>query len=149
MHLKGNRIGAYARYSSDKQNVSSVDDQLRRFRPALAPNRARIESGADVLLECAASDGVMVIAGARNEHRYYVCSNYRRGRCNNAKSVPAARVKQRMMESIKERLCSPEGISYARKKVAEHLGEVERNREAQMNGTALAPRSHREAHREP
>ncbi len=37
MQLKGNRIGAYARYSSDKQNVSSVDDQLRRFRTALAP----------------------------------------------------------------------------------------------------------------
>ncbi len=37
-----------------------------------------------------------------------------------------------MMESIKERLCSPEGISYARKRLAEHLGEVERNREAQM-----------------
>jgi Resolvase, N terminal domain len=37
VHLKGNRIGAYARDSSDKQNVSSVDDQLRRFRTALAP----------------------------------------------------------------------------------------------------------------
>ena len=37
MRLKGERIAAYARYSSDKQSVSSVDDQLRRFRSALAP----------------------------------------------------------------------------------------------------------------
>ncbi|HEX4352783.1 MAG TPA: recombinase family protein, partial [Polyangiales bacterium] len=32
MHLKGNRVAAYARYSSDRQNEASVDDQLRRLR---------------------------------------------------------------------------------------------------------------------
>ena len=36
MNLKGNRIGAYARYSSDKQSDSSIEDQLRRFRDVLA-----------------------------------------------------------------------------------------------------------------
>src|SRR5438034_3793127 len=32
MGMKGDRIAAYARYSSDKQNESSIDDQLRRAR---------------------------------------------------------------------------------------------------------------------
>ena len=32
MQLKGDRIAAYARYSSDRQSESSVDDQLRRIR---------------------------------------------------------------------------------------------------------------------
>jgi site-specific DNA recombinase len=37
LQLKGDRIGAYARYSSDNQRESSIDDQLRRFGTALAP----------------------------------------------------------------------------------------------------------------
>jgi site-specific DNA recombinase len=36
VHLKGNRIAAYARYSSDKQSENSIEDQLRRFRELLA-----------------------------------------------------------------------------------------------------------------
>lgn len=40
MHLKGNRIAAYARYSSDRQSESSVEDQLRRLH-AFAAARGR------------------------------------------------------------------------------------------------------------
>lgn len=36
MRLTGNRVAAYARYSSDKQSESSIEDQLRRFRELLA-----------------------------------------------------------------------------------------------------------------
>lgn len=32
MQLKGDRVAVYARYSSDRQNDSSIDDQLRRIR---------------------------------------------------------------------------------------------------------------------
>ncbi len=32
MHLKGNRVAGYARYSSDRQSDASVEDQLRRLR---------------------------------------------------------------------------------------------------------------------
>jgi len=32
MQLKGNRIGVYARYSSDRQHDSSIEDQIRRLR---------------------------------------------------------------------------------------------------------------------
>ena len=32
MNLKGDRIAAYARFSSDKQSDASIDDQLRRLK---------------------------------------------------------------------------------------------------------------------
>ena len=35
--LKGNRIAAYARFSSDRQSESSIEDQLRKVSKALAP----------------------------------------------------------------------------------------------------------------
>jgi DNA invertase Pin-like site-specific DNA recombinase len=38
MQLKGDLVAAYARYSSDRQNESSVEDQLRRVRAFLAGN---------------------------------------------------------------------------------------------------------------
>lgn len=36
MQLKGDRVAAYARFSSEKQSESSIDDQLRRIRDRLA-----------------------------------------------------------------------------------------------------------------
>ena len=38
MHLKGSRVAAYARYSSDRQSETSVEDQLRRLRTFASAN---------------------------------------------------------------------------------------------------------------
>lgn len=84
------------------------------------------------LLECAACGGVMVIGGGEANRRYYACSNSRRGRCKNQKRVLARVVKARLLEAIKDRLISRDGIAYVRKRIAEHLGEVARNREAEI-----------------
>ena len=35
MSFRGDRIAAYARYSSDKQSEASIEDQLRRLRDFL------------------------------------------------------------------------------------------------------------------
>ncbi len=45
MHLKGSRVGAYARYSSDRQNETSVDDQLRRLRGFATTHGRIIDDG--------------------------------------------------------------------------------------------------------
>lgn len=40
--LKGLRVGAYARYSSDLQNPSSTEDQIRRLRTELVEARGGV-----------------------------------------------------------------------------------------------------------
>jgi hypothetical protein len=74
----------------------------------------------------------MVIAGGRAGDRYYGCSNNRRGRCANRKTIAAERVKSSLMASVHDLLVSDAGIKFARKRIAEALGELVRNREAEI-----------------
>jgi site-specific DNA recombinase len=84
------------------------------------------------LLECAACDGPMVIGGGEPGRRYYACSNSRRGRCKNRKTVLASVVRTKLLAGFHDRVSSRDGIAFARKRIAEHLGEMARNREAEI-----------------
>lgn len=84
------------------------------------------------LLECAACDGPMVIGGGEAGRRYYACSNSRRERCTNRKTVLESVVRTKLLAGFKERLSSPDGITYVRKRIAEELGQLARNREAEL-----------------
>jgi site-specific DNA recombinase len=44
MGFKGHNVGAYARYSSDRQNEASIEDQLRRLRTYAAEHGYKIAS---------------------------------------------------------------------------------------------------------
>lgn len=43
MHFKGDRVAGYARYSSDRQSESSVEDQLRRIRGFASKSGKRLD----------------------------------------------------------------------------------------------------------
>jgi hypothetical protein len=76
----------------------------------------------------------MIITGWRSGHRYYSCSNGRRGRCANRHNVAAETVRTKLMASVHDLLLSDAGLKFARKRIAEGLGELARIRN--LDGTA-------------
>jgi site-specific DNA recombinase len=84
------------------------------------------------LLYCGVCGAPMIINGG-GATRYYRCVDYaRRGTCTNGLGVKESIARQRILEAIRERLMSPEGITRARKRLAERLGELGRQRTAEL-----------------
>lgn len=70
----------------------------------------------------------MVISGG-SSRAYYRCETYsRRGRCTNKRSVPEAVVRANLLDELRRRLTSPDAVAYARKRIAERLGDFSRDR---------------------
>ena len=77
------------------------------------------------LLFCGECGGRMVISGGSGGNAYYRCEAYnKRGTCKNALSVREAVVRQNLLDEIRHRLVSSEGVQHARKVIAERLGQV-------------------------
>jgi hypothetical protein len=79
------------------------------------------------LLYCAACGGKMVICGGSGSSSYYRCETHnKRGTCANDLSVREAVVRESLLDEIRHRLASDDGIRHARKCIAEVLGEIAR-----------------------
>lgn len=65
--------------------------------------------------------------------KYYRCSNHlKRGTCKNASSVREDVARASVLGELRHKLLSPSSTLYARKRVAERLGELERARGSKL-----------------
>jgi DNA invertase Pin-like site-specific DNA recombinase len=84
------------------------------------------------LLVCGVCGSKMVVSGGSND-AYYRCEGHaKRGICPNALSVRESVVRANILDELRRRLFSDQGIAYARKKLAERLGELERDRDSEL-----------------
>lgn len=78
------------------------------------------------LLHCAVCGGKMVISGGSST-AYYRCQEYSKRRtCTNSKSVREDVLRTSLLEELRHRLASNDGLAYARKRIAERLGALSR-----------------------
>ena len=74
----------------------------------------------------------MVIGGGSND-AYYRCEGHsKRGNCANALSVRESIVRTSLLDELRHRLVSDQGIAYARKRLAETIGELSRTRDTEL-----------------
>lgn len=83
------------------------------------------------LLRCACGAPMIVQQGS--SAGYYVCADSRHGRCANTKRLRESLAVERVIEALRTRLGSSEGIAYARKRIAERLGELGKTRGAEIS----------------
>ena len=64
---------------------------------------------------------------------YYRCEAHsKRGNCANALSVKEIIVRKSLLDELRHRLLAGDGLAYARKRIAERLGEVSRDQNAEL-----------------
>lgn len=84
------------------------------------------------LLVCGVCGGKMIIGGGSTEP-YYRCEGHaKRGVCTNTLSVRESVVRTNILDELRRRLFSDNGIAYARKQLAERLGSIERERAGEL-----------------
>ena len=84
------------------------------------------------LLCCGVCGSKMVISGGSKD-AYYRCEGHaKRGNCNNALSVRESIVRTGLLDELRHRLVSNQGLAYARKRLAESLGELTRTRDSEL-----------------
>jgi hypothetical protein len=65
--------------------------------------------------------------------RYYACAtNRRKGTCTNRRAIKEPIARTRILDAIRERLTSPDGIAHVRKTIAEYLRDYSRNLDADI-----------------
>jgi site-specific DNA recombinase len=83
------------------------------------------------LLFCGACNAPMIIHGG--DVPAYRCPDHtKRGTCANALSVPERVARTQLLAALRDNLLSQEGIAYARKRIAEKLGDLGRTRNAEV-----------------
>jgi hypothetical protein len=86
------------------------------------------------LLVCGVCSGAMVVYGGGQGSRHYRCSDQvKRGTCKNRLGIREDVAKHRVLDALRAKLASPEGVAYVRRRVAERLGEMERTRSADLD----------------
>jgi site-specific DNA recombinase len=84
------------------------------------------------LLKCGLCGSPMNISGGSST-RYYRCDAHnKRGTCSNALSVREDILRQKLLEELLHTLARPSGLAFARKCIAEGLGEIERTRRSKL-----------------
>ncbi|MEO7735057.1 MAG: recombinase family protein, partial [Kofleriaceae bacterium] len=84
------------------------------------------------ILTCGECEGPMTIMGG-SSCRYYACATNRtKGTCTNRRAIKEPVARTRILDAIRERLTSKDGIAHVRKAVAEYLGDYSRNLEADI-----------------
>jgi site-specific DNA recombinase len=79
------------------------------------------------ILICDECGGPMTIIGG-SSLRYYACSTSRtKGTCANRRTIKEPIARTRILDAIRERLTSKDGIAHVRHAVAEHLRDYSRN----------------------
>ncbi|MFZ5893256.1 MAG: recombinase family protein [Myxococcota bacterium] len=83
------------------------------------------------LLCCGVCGGKMIIAGGSADVYYRCEANKKRGTCANALSVRESVVRLGLVDELRRRLVCDQGLAYARKRVAERLGDLLRERDVE------------------
>lgn len=117
---------ARARLEAVRNTYTRHDDGTPKGRTAPGKQSTHVLSG---LLVCAVCHTRMTLHGAR----YYRCqSAAKRGTCANNVSVREDVVLGKLLAILHDRIVSPAGIAYARKRIAEKLGASSRERVAEL-----------------
>lgn len=104
----------------------------RQRQPRNHRLRTLVKTCSSKLLKCGLCGSPMVISGGSSTRRYR-CSDYiKRGTCSNALSVREDILRKRLLEELLHTLARPSGLAFARKCIAEDLGEVERQRRSRL-----------------
>ncbi|HEX4516421.1 MAG TPA: recombinase family protein, partial [Polyangiaceae bacterium] len=105
---------SYARTKSGKPKGRALSS---RYTPYLFSS----------LLFCGACGGKMVICGGSGGNNYYRCEAHnKRGTCKNDLSVRESVLRESLLDEIRHRLASDDGIRYARKRITEALAKLAR-----------------------
>ncbi len=84
------------------------------------------------LLECGLCGAPMTIHGGSSAN-YYYCSDYKkRGTCANGVPVREDTARAGILGALRESLFTPSAVEYLRKRIAEHLGSVERSTRSEL-----------------
>jgi site-specific DNA recombinase len=101
------------------------------------PPKGRAHSGKQThylfsgLLFCACGAPMIIHGGAVPAYR---CPDHtKRGTCSNSLAVSEAVTRTRILAELRDKLLSPDGIGYARKKIAAQLGELARTRNVEVD----------------
>lgn len=78
------------------------------------------------LLHCGACGAKVVVSGGSSATYYRCESHSKRGTCANALSVRENVLRTCLLDELRRRLCSEDGIARARRRLAERLGELTR-----------------------
>jgi site-specific DNA recombinase len=84
------------------------------------------------LLYCGGCGGKMIVSGGTSAS-YYRCEGHtRRGVCKNDLSVREEVVRSSLLDELRHRLASEQGILHARKRLVERLGEIARDQGGEL-----------------
>jgi site-specific DNA recombinase len=96
----------------------------------LIPARSATESR---LLKCGECGSAMVVSGG-SATAYYRCGDHvKRGTCTNSLRVREDVLRERLLDELRHTLARPAGLVFARKCIAERLGEIERERRLSLD----------------
>jgi len=85
------------------------------------------------LMVCGACGAPMVICGGSST-KYYWCGDYRkRGTCSNQTSLREDVARTRIVGALHDRFSSPAALGYLRQRIAEHLGNIGRSVNADLD----------------
>jgi site-specific DNA recombinase len=85
------------------------------------------------ILVCGVCGAPMTIHGGA-EIKYYRCADNRtKGTCDNGRSIREDVIRSRILQGIRERLMSDQGLDYVRKRVATELRDFSRRVEEELN----------------
>ena len=105
----------------------------KKSRESVTPRGRKSGYVLSGILFCDHCSAPMVIYGGGTGPTYYRCSNNRnRGTCDNRKGIREEIIRRDVLGAIRDRLRSPEAITYVRKRIAEELGDYSRKLETEF-----------------
>lgn len=130
-------VGVQARLAAVLRHYTRTADGRPKGRAVQGRATGHLLSG---LMYCGTCGAPMIIWGGGSS-KYYRCPDHvKRGTCTNGLGVRESVARTSILDAIRGRLFSPAGIAYARKRIAERLGELARgmNAEVQERSKRLA-----------
>ena len=106
-------------------------DRTKADERVIAGNKSRyLMTGLLVCGVCGDRMGIMT----SGSHTYYRCvGNSKKGTCTNSRSIRLDKLEPKILEVIRERLMSDDGIMYVRKRVASELGSMSQRLERALD----------------
>jgi site-specific DNA recombinase len=131
------RIVEQELWDAVQQRLEQVREYYTRDSSGRAKGRA-IAGGATPylfgkLLKCGECGSAMVVSGG-SATAYYRCGDHvKRGTCANSLGVREDVLRERLLDELRHTLVRPAGLTFARKCIAERLGEIERERRLSLD----------------
>ena len=121
------RVALYARYSTENQSVASIEDQFRICREHGRGSDGR--SSAPIMTpHCSPA------AAAAAGNRYGCLNHFRKGICDNGRTIRRDDIERRVLAGLTEKMVSPEAVAEAVRVYAEETNRQNHERRAEAVG---------------